>query len=134
MLKRLDELLIPALALIFSIVYLTSTQGLAPESTVFPRTVMIVLCLLGAGVAISELRGIQKPDASEDKSQAPLVFLLTLAYVLAFWQVGFAWAAPVFLLATMYLLGQPLLRSVIVAVLLPLAIFLLFSTLLGVKL
>jgi hypothetical protein len=134
MLKRLDELLLPVLALIFSVVYVISTRDLAAESTIFPRTVMFVLCLLGAGVAISELLSDQDPESSEQKSQAPLVFVLTLAYVLGFWLLGFAWAAPVFLLATMVLLGQPLLRSAIVSVVLPLAVFVLFSVILDVKL
>ena len=135
MLKRLDEVLIPLAALIFSIVYIKSTMGMAAESTIFPRTIMTVLCLLGAGVAIAELRGSHPAGSDPDgKSSAPLVFVMSLAYVLGFWLIGFVFAAPVFLAVTMILLGQPKLRSVLVAILLPAAIYLLFSMIFNVAL
>jgi hypothetical protein len=130
---RIEGVLIPALALVFSVAYLTQTRGLAAESTIFPRTVMTFLCLLGAGVAITEWRGARVAGAG-GASQAPLVFVMTLLYVTGFWLAGFALAAPVFLAATLILLGEPKLRSVVVAVVLPAAVYLLFSTIFGVKL
>lgn len=137
MLKRFDEMLLPFGAFIFAAVYLRATMGLPSESTIFPRTILAALCLFGAAIVIAEWRTVMNPQEkkpSDRRFRAPLVFALALAYLIGFWLVGFAFAAPVFLAVTMILLGQPPVRSIIVALALPLSMYLLFSVVLGVSL
>ncbi|ESR27385.1 tripartite tricarboxylate transporter TctB family protein [Lutibaculum baratangense] len=131
----LREAFLPIIGIVYSILYIALTVGLPAESTIFPRTILTVLCILAVLIVLAEYRkrGGEAAKAAPP-SQAPLVYGLAVVFVIGFWLFGFMAAAPVFLAAAMLLLGQPVVRALAVAVLLPAGIYLLFTWTFGVSL
>ncbi|WP_366658183.1 tripartite tricarboxylate transporter TctB family protein [Fodinicurvata sp. EGI_FJ10296] len=131
----LREALMPLVVLAFIVAYVSLTQNKPAESTIFPYTIMIFIGALAIGILASswKLKDFYRV-ANEEKSRAPLVFALSLLFIVGFVYLGFSIAALAFLVVSLIALGTRPIPSIIISVILTGGIYLLFAIGLGVSL
>lgn len=129
----MSEAVVPLAAFVYTAVFLISIKGLPAESTIFPRTILIAVTLLGLAVMATEARKtVPKPHPRNPKAYT--MFGLSVLFVIAMGFVGYLVSAMVFLMVALIHLGQRPLLALPVGVLLPGIIYLLFTGLFGVSL
>ncbi|MCG8543797.1 MAG: tripartite tricarboxylate transporter TctB family protein [Alphaproteobacteria bacterium] len=69
--RKLGEVWIPAIVLVFGVAYYHSTRGLPELSVAFPQFLMVLMPILAAVIFVSESR---KGDGSHDPSMQPTSF------------------------------------------------------------
>lgn len=131
----LREALMPLVVLAFIVAYVSLTQNKPAESTIFPYTIMVFIAALAVGILGSswKLKDFYRV-ANEEKSRAPLVFALSLLFIVGFVYLGFSIAALAFLVVSLIALGTRPIPSIIISVILTGGIYLLFAVGLGVSL
>jgi hypothetical protein len=129
---RAGNLAIPLLGMLFAAVFIATTWQLPAVSRVFPHTAAAMILVFGSILVMQELR---QPTARTEsvKSKAPLVYVMSVLFVVAFWLVGFPVASVLYLSVTQLLLKEHWARAGAVAVGMTLALYVMFHTLLGVQ-
>ncbi len=131
--------------LVLSILLAVQSFRYPAESAQFPRFLSMVLLLLSALLVIREARRGAPPSVAPEASRVGLaamaasptvlVFLITAAYILAIQWLGFLSGSVAFMLACPLVLGNRRWPGVLLwGLLFPVALYLLFHSVLGVQL
>lgn len=138
-LNRLGDLLIPTAGMLFAVTYYALTYDLPAESRVFPHFAVVVILAFGSILLAQTFLGRAMLDRGEPpshggRSRVPLLYGLTAGFVALFWLVDFLVASLVFLFVAQVLLGQPKIKSALIAAGVTAGFYGIFHTLLRVQL
>ena len=141
----IKELLIPVLFGVIGIIYYLTTHTFAEQSIVFPYAVMIVMSVLAVLIILSEYRKSRRnPQSNIAETEPPipveqtsgsifpvskpmLILGLSIVYLVLFYFTHFLIATVIFLGMTMICLKVPWQKSLVIAVVFALFLYLVFG-------
>ena len=126
----LKELLVPVFFGVFSVVYYLTTNSFAPQSIVFPYAVMAIMPVLAVLIVFSEYRKSRSspaPEPTVSLVKPAIIFGLSSAYFVVFIFTHYLVATAIFLATTMISLKVPWRKSVVIAVLFSVFLYVVFG-------
>ena len=138
----LKEFLIPGLVFVFGAVYFVQTDCLPFETVLFPHFLMWLMPILAALILLAEVRRkAHRTDEADETEENPegstsllaelkkpgLLLAMCIGYVVVFSLTGFLVASIVFLVLTMILLRVHWLKSMVIATVFSLSLYLVFG-------
>ncbi len=132
------ELIVPAAVVLFGVVYVVDTVGLARQALYFPRTMMAVMLMLLPFVLVDAWRRRGTPDIRTEESggslRKPLLVILTAFALVGLIAIfGYFPAAVAFLVGSLWLFGARPPEALAIGLAVPAALYALFVLGFGIR-